>query len=295
MSRVRAALVVLVGLLVAPAVGAQTVSIGAYGLPPLTCLAPQGEIVPGIPVAYVCGRDGRLDDPIDSFLRPSVRTRAGVVNPQGTPPLLAAARAYLTAQAPTLGGFPDLFAELSSLPLLDIPGVPQQVRNGLARSLRAEDLRNPAFVPSPPQQALLAEWAASLNARFPALLEARREPDRAEFVFTQRVGAGPVADTVAESAAGMADNLFGAITIDDLLGPIEQQNRVDRIPFFIGPDGRPRRRAGLLRARAGAECRGVLGSVVPARRRWCERQRRVHRVLDVPAPGSIGRRHARRG
>ncbi len=236
MLRTYSALVGALALVHSALAGAQTVSVGDYGLPPLTCLAPQGEIVPGVPVAALCGLDGRLDDPIDSFLLLNVRTRAGVVNPQGTSQLLRAGHAYLESQPATLGTFSNLFDELSSLPLLDTPGVPQQIRNGLVRALQARQALDPGFAPSPSQQALLAEWATSLNARFPALLDARPEPNRADFVFALRLGNGPVADTVAESAIGMAENVaatFDAVTQTE----IQVQNRPDRLPFFIGPDG----------------------------------------------------------
>ncbi len=203
--------------------------LSAFGRPPTACLDPQGELTTGIPFSILCGRGGRLDEPIDPFVPSFVRTRAGFVHAQLALPLLRVARGFFPREE---------FAELSALPVLDT-GAP--VRNGLVRAIQAEIARNPGSAPALEARyaALLAEWSASLNARFPRLLDARTNRDRAQDVLAPDFPTKTSADTVSEAAVGIADDFVaeGFTILDRLLGLVNDPDLAARLSAFIGRDG----------------------------------------------------------
>ncbi len=209
--------------------GESAAQLSGFGRPPTACLDPHGEITPGIPFAVLCGLDGRLGEPVDPFFPSFVRTRPGFVHAQLALHLLRVARGFFPAEE---------FAELSALPLLDAGPLP--VRNGLVRLIQAEIARNPSSVPALEAQyaALLAEWSASLNARFPRLLDARANRNRAQDVLAPDFLTKTTADTVSEAAVGMAEDWSPLNGVDRLSGAVPSDpEKIARIPVFIGRDG----------------------------------------------------------
>jgi hypothetical protein len=190
---------------------------GPAGASTTTC-SPSGELVPGIPAAYLCDRidQSHLDHPIDEFASPFVHARAGTYPPSQHSNYLRLARFAI--------------GDARFLELLALPRVAAQSQ------LRALQ-RCAALDPEPlaTQCASAAELLVqgTVDALIPELLRTRADPDRS-FLLDPEQPVPEVLDLVSHLAPGLA---LSVLRLDTTTTPTRETSFNQAVPLFVGPDG----------------------------------------------------------